>query len=163
MAGPTENIEHATQIYSYLLRPTTAKHNFADVMFRQFNVPLGGGAGERADGLQRLAPVLRAQVEEQKLDEVYEKIDLPLAGVLAEMERAGVRVDPQVLDEMSKSMEKEVRRLEKEIWKLAGVEFNVNSPTQLAEILFDKLNLQPAAKRGQGESRVRRRRKFWRN
>ena len=153
MVGGTENIVHATQLYSYLLRPTTSKHEFADVMFREFNVPLGGGAGERADGLQRLAPALRAQVEEKKLAEVYEKIDLPLTWVLAGMERVGVRVDPQVLDKMSKSMEQEVRRLEKEIWKLAGAEFNVNSPTQLAEILFDKLNLEVAAKRGKAKSR----------
>jgi len=153
LMGPTARIEHATQLYSYLIRPTTGKHNFDEVMFRQFNVPVGGGAGERADGLQRLAPALRAQIEEKSLDPVYEKIDLPLGGVLAEMERAGVRVDPQVLAEMSESMEKEVRRLEKEIWELAGVEFNCNSPTQLAEILFDKLNLEPAAKRGRPKSR----------
>jgi len=153
MVGETAGIEDATQVYSYLARPTTSKHDFSEVMFRQFNEPLGGGAGEHADGLQRLAPVLRKQVEEQKLEEVYEKIDLPVAAVLAEMERAGVRVDPQVLEKMSASMEKEVRRLEKEIWKLAGVEFNVNSPAQLAEILFDKLNLEPAAKRGKAKSR----------
>ena len=89
LGGAAENIEHATQLYSYLLKPTTANHNFADVIFRQFNVPLGGGAGERADYLQRLAPVLRKEVEAQGLHSVYEKIDLPLAGVLAEMERAG--------------------------------------------------------------------------
>ncbi len=153
LTGPTEKIEDATQLYSYLLRPTTGKHNFDEVMFRQFNVPVGGGAGERADGLQRLAPMLRAQVNEKKLEPAYENIDLPLSGVLAEMERAGVRVDQQVLAEMSQSMEKEVRRLEKEIWELAGVEFNCNTPTQLAEILFDKLNLEPAAKRGRPKSR----------
>ena len=136
-----------------LLRPTTAKHDFAEVVFRQFNVPLGGGAGERADYLQRIAPLLREQVDAQQLTEVYEKIDLPLAAVLAEMERAGVRVDPKALEVMSKSMEKEVRRLEKEIWKLAGSEFNVNSPTQLAEILFDKLHLQPPSRRGKGKVR----------
>jgi DNA polymerase-1 len=153
MAGPTENIVDATQMYSYLLRPTTAKHNFEEVAFRQFNVPLGGGAGERADVMQKLAPALRAQVKEKKLDEVYEKIDLPLAGVLAEMERTGVRVDQEVLAAMSLSMEKEVRRLEKEIWALAGMEFNCNSPTQLAEVLFDKLNLGLSAKRGRPKSR----------
>ncbi len=123
------------------------------MIFRQFNAPIGGGAGERADYLQRLAPVLRKEVEAQGLDSVYEKIDLPLAGVLAEMERAGILVDPDALAKMSHSMEKEVRRLEKEIWKLAGAEFNVNSPTQLAEILFDKLNLQPPARRGKGKVR----------
>ena len=153
MAGPTQNIVDATQMYSYLLRPTTAKHNFEEVAFRQFNVPLGGSAGERADVMQKLAPALRAQVEEKKLDDVYEKIDLPLAGVLAEMERTGVRVDQEVLAAMSLSMEKEVRRLEKEIWALAGMEFNCNSPTQLAEVLFDKLNLGLSAKRGRPKSR----------
>jgi DNA polymerase I len=153
LAGRVEKIEHATQLYSYLLRPTTANHNFADVIFRQFNVPIGGGAGEHADYLQRLAPVLRKEVEAQGLDGVYEKIDLPLSGVLAEMERAGILVDPDALAKMSHSMEKEVRRLEKEIWKLAGSEFNVNSPTQLAEILFDKLNLQPPVRRGKGNVR----------
>jgi DNA polymerase-1 len=153
LAGRTENIKHATQLYAYLLRPTTAKHDFAEVVFRQFNAPIGGGAGEHADFLQRLAPLLRKQIDEQYLTAAYETIDLPLAGVLAEMERTGIRVDPQALEKMSHSMEKEVRRLEKEIWKLAGSEFNVNSPTQLAEILFDKLNLQVPSRRGRGKVR----------
>jgi DNA polymerase-1 len=153
LTGRAANIQHATQLYSYLLRPTTANHTFADVVMRQFNAMLGGAPGERADYLQRLAPDLRAQVDEQQLDEVYEKIDLPLAPVLADMERIGIRVDPKELDKMSQAMEKEVRRLEKEVWHLAGLEFNVNSPSQLAEILFDKLNLQPSARRGKAKAR----------
>ena len=60
---------------------------------------------------------------------------------------------PKALDKMSVTMEKEVRRLEKEIWEMAGVEFNVNSPTQLAEVLFDKLNLQAPFRRGKGRVR----------
>src|SRR5262249_55493569 len=64
LAGATGGIEHATQLYSYLIRPTTGNHNFADVVMRQFNATLGGAPGERADFLQRLAPVLRAQVDE---------------------------------------------------------------------------------------------------
>jgi DNA polymerase I len=153
LSGRAANIQHATQIYSYLLRPTTGNHHLADAVMRQFNVMLGGGAGERADFMQRLAPVLRAAVEEQQLTDAYEKIDLPVAAVVADVERAGIRVDPKALDAMSQTMEKEVRRLEKEIWALAGVEFNVNSPTQLAEILFDKLGLQAPFKRGKGRVR----------
>jgi DNA polymerase-1 len=153
LGGKAANVAHATQIYSYLVRPTTANHNFADVVMRQFNAMLSGAAGEHADYLQRLAPALRAQIDAQQLQDVYEKIDLPLAAVLAEIERVGVRVDPQALDAMSLAMEKEVRRLEKEIWEMAGTEFNVNSPTQLAEILFDKLNLLPPARRGRGRVR----------
>jgi DNA polymerase-1 len=114
---------------------------------------LSGAPGEHADYLHRLAPALRAQIDAQQLQDVYEKIDLPLAAVLADIERIGIRVDPKALDSMSLTMEKEIRRLEKEIWDLAGFEFNVNSPTQLAEILFDKLNLQPPARRGRGRVR----------
>src|SRR3984893_2821767 len=153
LTGRAANIRHATQLYSYLLRPTTANHNFADVVMRQFNVMMGCGPGERADYLQRLAPALHAQVQEQQLEDVYKKMDLPLAPVLSDIERIGIRVDPKELGKMSHTMEKEIRRLEKEIWKLAGLEFNVNSPTQLAEILFDKLNLQPNARRGQAKAR----------
>jgi DNA polymerase I len=153
LAGRAEKIKDATQLYSYLLRPTTANHNFADVVMRQCNEMLGGGAGERADYLQRLAPALRKQVEEQQLESAYEKIDLPLAPVLADIERIGIRVDPKELETMSGAMEKEVRRLEKEIWELAGSEFNVNSPAQLAEILFDKLNLQTSPRRGKAKAR----------
>jgi len=120
---------------------------------RQMNSIVGGGPGERADFLQRLAPDLRKLIEEQQLGITYEKIDLPLAAVIADMERVGIAVDPKALETMSLSMEKEVRRLEKEIWALAGAEFNVNSPTQLADILFDKLALQPPARRGAGKLR----------
>jgi DNA polymerase-1 len=153
LGGPAQNIQHATQIYSYLLRPTTANHNFADVVMRQFNAMLSGAPGESADYLHRLAPALRAQIDTQELQSVYETIDLPVAAVLADMERTGIRVDPKALDAMSLTMEKEVRRLEKEIWEIAGGEFNVNSPTQLAEILFDKLNLQAPVRRGRGRVR----------
>jgi DNA polymerase I len=153
LLGRMENVQHATQIYSYLLQPTTGNHNFTDVVMRQFNAMVGGGPGERADFLQRLGPALRARIGEEQVSNVYEKIDLPLAPVLADMERTGIRIDPKALDTMSGTMEGELRRLEKDIWEMAGVEFNVNSPTQLAEILFDKLNLQPSQRRGRVKGR----------
>jgi len=153
LAGPVAGIRHATMLYSYLLRPTTAKHDLAEVVLRHLSVNLSGVPGERADYLQRLVWVLRPEVEALQLAEVYEKIDLPLAPVLAAMERQGVRVDPQALEAMSAAMEGEIRALERRIWELAGVEFNVNSPQQLAEILFDKLGLQPPTKRGRARSR----------
>jgi DNA polymerase-1 len=153
LMGRSAGIEDATQLYSYLILPTTANHNFADVVMRQTNAVMGGGPGERADYLQRIAPLLREQVNEQQLHRVYEEIDLPLAPVLADMERIGIGVDPKALDRMSQTMETELRRLESEIWELAACEFNVNSPTQLAEVLFDKLNLQVAAKRGRAKMR----------
>ncbi len=153
LAGPVAGIRHATMLYSYLLRPTTANHDLAEVVLRHLNVTLSGQPGERADYLQRLVPVLRPEVEARGLTRVYETIDLPLALVLAAMEQHGVRVDPRALEAMSAGMEGEVRELERRIWELAGAEFNVNSPQQLAEILFDKLNLQLPSRRGRGKSR----------
>jgi DNA polymerase I len=139
-------IRHATMLYSYLLRPTTANHEFAEVVLRHLNRTLSGASGERADFLLRLAPILRAEVEKQGLLDVYEKIDLPLASVLARMEAAGVRVDKKELDIISRKAQEEISRLEKSIYDLAGFEFTINSPQQLAEVLFDKLNLQPPRK-----------------
>lgn len=153
LVGPVAGIRHATMLYSYLLRPTTAKHDLADIVLRHLSTTLAGTAGERADSLQRLAPVLRSEVHSRGLAQVYETIDLPLAPVLAAMEHHGVRVDPQAFEALSATMEGEVRALERQVWELAGTEFNVNSPQQLAEILFDKLNLQRSAKRGRAKGR----------
>ena len=147
LAGPVAGIRHATMLYSYLLRPTTAKHSLADAVLRQESVALSGASGEHAEHLRRLAPLLRTEVEAQGLAELYETIDLPLAPVLAEMERDGVHVDRKALDALSKTMEREIRSLEKAIWKLAGSEFNINSPQQLAEILFDKMGLTLGGRR----------------
>src|SRR2546427_1750806 len=153
LEGPLRGTSHAVMLYSYLLRPTTAQHNLAEIVLRHLNLTLSGAAGEHADFLQRLAPLLRQEVEAQDLLTVFDQIDLPLASVLAEMERHGIRVDPAALATMSVSMENEIRALELRIWELAGSEFNINSPPQLAEILFDKLNLAPSTKRGRTRSR----------
>ena len=153
LAGPLRGVIHSVMLYSFLLRPTTAQHNLAEVALRHLNLTLSGAAGEHADFLHRLAPLLRREIEEQDLVPVYDKIDLPLSPVLAIMEDHGIRVDPAALAAMSATMESEIRALERCIWELAGVEFNINSPPQLAEILFDKMNLAPSAKRGRARSR----------
>ena len=142
LAGDVRGIRDAAMLYSYLLRPTTSNHNFAEVVLRALNRTLSGAPGERADFLLRVAPVLRREVEKQGLLDLYEKIDLPLSGVLARMEEAGVLVDRSELERLSAKLQEEISALEKSIYALAGHEFNVNSPAQLAEVLFDKLNLQ---------------------
>ncbi|MHB8755635.1 MAG: DNA polymerase I [Candidatus Acidiferrales bacterium] len=146
-------IRHATMLYSYLLRPTTANHSFAEAVLRHLNVTLSGASGEHADFLFRLAPLLRAEVEKENLLDLYNKIDLPLAAVLSRMERAGVRVDPKALKTLSAALEEEIRNFEKRIHEIAGFEFNINSPQQLAEVLYDKLNLTlPRRTRGKARS-----------
>jgi DNA polymerase I len=142
-AGGMHGIRHAVMLYSYLLRPTTANHAFGEVVLRHLNQTLSGVGGERADLLLRLAPILRADVDKQGLTELYEKIDLPLAAVLAGMEITGVRVDREELERISVQAQEQMTKLEKSIYELAGFEFKINSPQQLAEVLFDRLNLQP--------------------
>jgi DNA polymerase I len=93
-------------------------------------------------------------VEKQALIDLYEKIDLPLARVLARMEAAGVLIDKRELDLISAKAQEEIANLEKVIHGHAGFEFNINSPPQLAEVLFDKLNL-PGPKQGRGRPRSR--------
>jgi DNA polymerase I len=139
-------IRHATALYSYLIRPTTANHAFAEVVLRHLNQTPSGAPGERADFLLRLAPVLRKEIEALGLVELYEKIDLPLAGVLARMEAAGVLVEQRELEKISAAARDQIAQIEKSIFELAECEFKINSPQQLAEILFDKLNLEPPRK-----------------
>ena len=146
-------ILHATQLYSYLVHPTTANHALPDVVLRQLNRNISGAPGERADMLLRLAPVLREEVERLGLLNVYETIDLPLAPVLARMERIGIRVSPEVLSDISSRLAADVERLEKECHSLAGFEFKISSPQQLAEVLFDKLGLSPPRRGRMGKVR----------
>src|SRR5258708_30760377 len=91
--------------------------------------------------------MLRKEIEAQGLANLYETIDLPLAPVLASMERHRVRLDRDALATMSATMEREMRALEKTLWDLAASKFNINSPLQLTEIIFDKLNLGTGEKR----------------
>jgi DNA polymerase-1 len=152
-AGPIAGIRHATMLYSYLLRPITAQHELPALAARHLNVTLSGAPGESADQLQRLAPLLRRELETQNLISVYNDVDLPLAPVLAAIEKCGILVDPAALAGMSATMETEIRTLERRIWELAGSEFNINSPQQLAEILFDKMNLAPSGRRSRAKAR----------
>lgn len=152
-SGGVAGVHHATMLYSYLLRPTTANHSFAEVVLRHLNVTLSGLPGERADFLMRLGPLMRGEIEREDLASVYEKIDLPLASVLARIERAGVYIHPKTLKTLSKNLEEEIAGFEKRIYGLAGFEFNINSPVQLAEVLYDKLNLTlPRRTRGKARS-----------
>ena len=101
-------------------------------------------AAADVDMTTRLAPLLRKELEEKQQLRLFQELEMPLVPVLAEMEMAGVALDGDYLAEMSKELEKQLTRIEKDIYRLVGYEFNVNSTQQLAEALFDKLQLKPA-------------------
>ena len=102
---------------------------------------------ERAAGAARLAPLLHEELRVRPaLEKIYREIERPLTPVLARMELLGIAIDAPYLNAMSGRMETELRALERRIWDEAGEEFNINSPTQLGHILFEKLGL-PATKK----------------
>ncbi len=103
-------------------------------------------AGERADLALQLAAELEPKLAEAGLEEVYRTLELPLLPVLVEMEQSGVRIDGPALAAQSHHIEQELHTLSARIFELANFEFNINSPKQLAEVLFDRLQL-PAVKR----------------
>jgi DNA polymerase-1 len=95
----------------------------------------------KAQSLGEARKVLEAELDKRNVRKVFEEIEKPLMNVVAEMNERGVKVDKSVLADLSKTYHKELSRIEKEIWKLAGEEFNVNSPKVLSSILFEKLGL----------------------
>jgi DNA polymerase I len=144
-------VRHDPMLYSYLLDPTYSNHSLAEVALRRFNLNVSGALAEAADVTGRMAAALRAEVEEAGLARVYEEIDLPLVPVLKRMEEAGVKIDTAVLKKMSSRLERECEVKAREIYSLAGTEFNINSPKQLGDVLFNKLNLPKPVKHGKGK------------
>jgi DNA polymerase-1 len=100
--------------------------------------------------LGELEPKLREALAEIGLEKLFDDLELPLIPVLTQMECCGMLLDPSPLRVLGEKLETDARRLEKEIWELAGTEFNIGSPKQLQEILFEKLNLESGRKNKSG-------------
>jgi DNA polymerase I len=145
-------VRHDSMLYSYLLDPTYASHRLPDVALRRFNLKLAGNLAEAADITARLTSTLRDEVEREGLLQLYEEIDLPLVPVLARMEQAGVKIDTAALAQMSTELEREIATQAKQIYEAAGTEFNVGSPKQLGDILFNRMNLPKPVKYGKGRT-----------
>jgi DNA polymerase-1 len=106
----------------------------------------------KAQALLDLRPILKKELEDNRQYELFAELEMPLSGVLADMEVTGVTVSPSALKEMGVDLDERIAELERQIHELAGTEFNINSPKQLGEILFDKLNLPPVKKTKTGFS-----------
>jgi DNA polymerase I len=159
-----------TMLASYLLNPSrrsqaleAVAQELAGLRVPSYEEVLGSGsrsvplaevgverAGElacaRVGAILALQERLAAGLRDDGLLPMFTDLELPLAGVLADMERAGVRIDVGFLGGLSRSWESELSRLTSEIHALAGREFNINSPRQLGEILFDVQGLRPGRK-----------------
>ena len=145
-------VQHDPLLYGYLLDPTYSTYGLRESALRQFNLKLGPSPAEAADITLRLTGKTRDELESAGLRKVYDEIDLPLVPVLARMEEAGVKLDCDVLAEMSRRLEREIETKAREIYDKSGFEFNINSPKQLGDVLFNKLNLPKPIKYGRGKT-----------
>ncbi len=165
-----------TMIASYLLNPGKTSHGLDALALEYLNYKTttyqevtGSGkkqigfcdvdiktatrySGEDADIALQLKQKLSPLLQEQNLDTLFRDMEMPLMQVLAEMERAGVKVDAKLLGTMSKQLAQKMEAAEKTIYELAGETFNINSTKQLAEILFVKLGLTPVKRTKTGFS-----------
>lgn len=135
-----------TMLYSYLLEPLASSHALADVVLRRQGRKIFPSVTEAATRTHELSALLRPEIVREDLLNLYSEIELPLAGVLAEVEAEGVRINPEILAEMSVEFDKELTALTQRIYDFAGGAFDIDSPKQLGDILFERLKL-PGGKR----------------
>ena len=132
---------------AYLLDATDGDYSLPRISMRWLGAEMHG-----AQAVWALYPVLEAKLRELSMDKLYYTAELPLCRVLADMERAGFYVDRQALYDFGESLNSGIAALQESIWGYAGGEFNINSPKQLGEVLFDKLMLPFAKKTKTGYS-----------
>jgi len=134
-------VVHDTLLYAFLLDPTETGYELEKLAERHFEARMTGSLAERADVLGQMCAKLAARAEQAGLIPLYRDVELPLAEVLADMETRGVLLDSELLHKLSVQTGAQADAVAHEIYNLAGVEFNINSPSQLAHVLFEKLNL----------------------
>ncbi|WP_102335702.1 DNA polymerase I [Salimicrobium jeotgali] len=170
---PVEGITFDVLLASYLVNPAVNNHDIPAISHRlgETGIPTdeevyGKGAkrkrpeddvlyehaGRKALMLYRLKSNLEEQLKQNKQEELFHNLEMPLALILGEMEYTGVRVDVDRLKEMGDELERRLEEIKKRIYEHAGEEFNINSPKQLGPVLFEKLGLPPLKKTKTGYS-----------
>ncbi|MDD5255302.1 MAG: DNA polymerase I [Candidatus Omnitrophica bacterium] len=139
-----EGLMFDTMIAAYLLNPSKPEYRLQDLAWDYLGEFAGDLSG--ADLVAKLKPKLEDELRAKSLYELFARLEMPLVTVLAEMELAGIALDKGVLKDLSGYLEKRLIELIEEIYRISGTQFNINSPKQLREILFERLKL-PVLKR----------------
>jgi DNA polymerase I len=167
-----KNISFDTMLASYLLNPQTQRHGLDKLCFEIFSkkkTPITSLIGEKrktqksmkdvpihdvckyciedVEYTLRLKEYFEKELKNKKLESLFYDIEIPLLSVLAKMERNGIFIDEKYFENLSVDFSKTLKDLEKDIYKLAGEEFNINSPKQLSVILFEKLGLKSSSRK----------------
>jgi DNA polymerase I len=155
-----EGVKDDTYLAAYLLDPSRSKYELSDLAREALNVEHSSTPAANwpdtawqtvlaADLTAQTAHVLHNRILEKGLETIYSEVELPLAPLLYRMERAGLKVDPKVLADLSNYIGQELHKLTVQIYQLAGREFNIGSPKQVGEVLSD-LDIQTGRKTSTG-------------
>lgn len=145
-------LHHDVMLYAFLIQADPSGCSCDTLAEKYLDRKLGESLDARADCALELYQKLEPAIQERGFQQIYDKIDLPLVAVLGRMEETGVRIDPAQLQVMSERLDQEMHRLADEVYALAGAPFNINSPQQLAKVLYEDLQLPAPVKYGRGKS-----------
>ncbi|MEW6556678.1 MAG: DNA polymerase I [Elusimicrobiota bacterium] len=156
-----------TEIASYLLNPSRKNHSLVEIGIEYLGTKLddfNGNPenievqeakdifGKKTNLILQCSQMLTSELSDKKLLPLFQNIEMPLTEILYKMEKTGIKLDDKYLRSLAHEFSEQLQQLEKMIFSMAGEEFNINSPKQLAYILFDKLGLQPVKKTKTGFS-----------
>jgi DNA polymerase-1 len=144
IAATRSDVRHVvddTMIAAHLLNPARAYTRLGDAVEEHLALALPEEAAAWSDAVWRLSEKLRHELALREQIPLYEELELPLATILAHMERTGIKLDPRELTTMSKEIDARITALQEEVYELAGETFNLGSPLQLGRILFEKLSI----------------------
>jgi DNA polymerase-1 len=144
--------DHDIMLYAFLLDADPSGCPLEEQARRRLDLKVGAAPEQHADIALEICRALRPAVVERGFEKLYSEIELPLARVLARMERVGVRIDRAELGRLSELMERDIARLRAEVHALAGKPFNISSPQQLGRVLFEDLGLPAPFKYGKGKT-----------
>ena len=150
-----EGLFFDTMIAAYLLNPSKTQYSLADVAWDYLGESVNSDTLNEETCLKlvlRLKPKLETELREKSLYELFNNLEMPLVEVLAEMESNGIKLDLKVIKELSQDIKKRLIKLIEDIYEISGSQFNINSPKQLRDILFDRLKLPVVKKTKTGPS-----------
>jgi len=140
------HLNHKTISYKDLVGTGKNKVNFSDIKLDKATEY----AAEDADVTLRLFNNLKARLDDEKLNKIYESFEKPMIQLLSKLEINGIKVDDSYLKKLSKNFEKKLKKIEKEIYLKAGKEFNIGSPKQLGEVIYNELKIAKLKKTKKG-------------
>jgi len=150
-----EGLYFDTMLAAYLLNPSKTGYQLEDLSFDYLQgqlSPEDSSPEACAELISKLKPLLEAQLKSKGLFELFSGLEMPLCGVLALMEEAGIKIDVKLLKQFSDQIASRLVELIAQIYDLSGTEFNINSPKQLGEVLFERLKLPVLKKTKTGPS-----------